>query len=101
MVEIKENFFVDEPEQETSVRDAWRCDGCSRLVYNLTPPDARGFTYPAHGAPVPKYLNSEYRQVCNVCYDMFQPLRKNTSYWEISGTKKGFKPLSRGDSSFI
>jgi len=70
-LDVRENFFVDDA---PDVRDAWRCDGCDRLIYNLKD------SYPAPGAPLPKYVNGDYKKVCRLCYEMHWALN-DKSYW--------------------
>lgn len=46
-----------------SLPDAWRCDSCRHLMYNV---DAKG--YPAPGAPLPHFFSLEMPRVCQVCF---------------------------------
>lgn len=71
-LDIRENFFVEDKPSE--VRSAWKCDGCKRLIYKTKD------SHPAPGAPIPKYINTDYKQVCTVCYEMHWALN-NKSYW--------------------
>lgn len=58
--------------------EPWRCTGCKQFIYNTTIVETydaasnvmRHKTYPAPGAPLPKRVNDEYPDVCDVCYSM-------------------------------
>ena len=49
---------------DTDVADAWNCDCCKKLIYNLE--DGK----PAPGAPPPRRLSKRYEKVCVLCYDL-------------------------------
>lgn len=55
--------------------EAWRCDACGSLIYNV---DEQG--YPAAGAPMPHYWNVSKPAVCAVCYALGNNLATN-EYW--------------------
>lgn len=73
-LDFKENFFKEPHE----VAEAWRCSGCSRLIYNVE--HVARTNYPAPGAPLPKYVSADHPHVCNVCYAMYQAV-DGSSYW--------------------
>lgn len=75
------------------ITDSWVCDGCKALMYLK---DEQG--YPIPGGPLPAYLDSEYQQVCQMCYEMYKTLaRIDSSYWKEDGSEhKPYKP--RGES---
>lgn len=73
----------------TDVRNAWRCEYCDKLIYNL---DEWG--HPAAGAPPPRFLSRAYTKVCTLCFDIAHLLDENLYFqkiqaaWEESCTKK-------------
>lgn len=61
-----------------SADEAWRCDACEHLIYNV---DAKG--YPAAGAPMPKFWSISKSKVCTACYEMAMALHNRPGqYWE-------------------
>jgi hypothetical protein len=69
-------------------KEPWRCCGCKRLMYNL---DAN--KYPAPGAPYPVFLNKQYPEVCNVCYEMYMTVHRAGKYWnEITNLPELIRP---------
>lgn len=64
-----------ERQLQGGVGEAWRCDVCEQLIYNV---DAKG--YPAPGAPMPKFWSVSKPAVCTVCYQMVTPLATH-EYW--------------------
>lgn len=52
------------PEETHGVDDAWECDACHQLIYNIVD------GYPAPGAPMPKFWSIKYRKVCTACYQL-------------------------------
>lgn len=63
----------------TGVPEAWRCDVCEQLIYNV---DARGYLAP--GAPMPKYWSVSKPAVCTACYQMATVLHEadHNEYWK-------------------
>lgn len=55
--------------------EPWRCDHCQKLIYNVE----NG--YPAPGAPAPRYLDSDHKNLCEVCFAMGSVIR-NSTYWK-------------------
>jgi hypothetical protein len=56
-------------------REAWRCDACRALMYDLE--DGK----PTEGAPMPHYLSDKLQNVCSLCFQMGS-LIKNSMYWK-------------------
>lgn len=56
--------------------EPWTCTSCGHLMYNL---DAEG--YPAPGAPLPRFWDTEHTRVCLACYGMVLPLATQ-EYWK-------------------
>lgn len=59
----------------SGVPEAWRCDACGHLIYNV---DAKG--YPAPGGPMPHYWSVSKPAVCTACFQMGDNLASN-AYW--------------------
>lgn len=53
---------------DTDIQEAWRCDYCNKLIHNIE--WANGYSYPAVGAPPPRYLNKIYQRTCTLCFDL-------------------------------
>ncbi len=77
-IQIKENFFSDDEPGQGGVDNAWRCNNCKELMYNLR--TKQGITYPAPGAPFPNFYNDEFPQLCSVCRDLLWVV-SNSDYW--------------------
>jgi hypothetical protein len=80
--DIKENFFTGETYKYPDVEDAWRCDGCRQLIYNVCLEN--GHVYPIAGAPLPRYLSADYKKVCGLCVSMHSAVHDNLYFRALS-----------------
>ena len=62
------------------VQDAWRCDSCAALIYNLEA------GHPAPGAPKPLYLDHRYQNVCMTCFQLGLVVR-DSPYWKAQSDR--------------
>jgi hypothetical protein len=90
--DIKENFFTGS-EPEAGVGDAWRCDGCNQLIYNVSLEN--GHAYPRVGAPFPAYLNLTYKKVCAVCLLMYNTINDSNYFRALSQNSTAAKKVKQ------
>lgn len=61
--------------------EAWKCDHCKSIMYNV---DADGYAIP--GAPMPKFANADHNNVCSLCHAMF--LAVDSTYFRKLNTER-------------
>jgi len=61
-------------------RDAWHCDNCQALEYNVQP----GTNRPVPGAPMPHFISAKFQRVCSLCYDLYNNARFSLDYWQTA-----------------
>jgi hypothetical protein len=58
------------------LRQPWRCDFCEKLIYS-TDLDGK----PIGGAPMPRYYDETYKNLCSVCHALVTNGRFDSNYW--------------------
>lgn len=70
-----------------TMSDSWTCDSCKALMYLK---DSDG--YPIPGGPLPAYLDQDYKQVCQMCYEVYKALARIPSdYWKPDEDHRPYK----------
>lgn len=80
--DTKENFFTGDEFEYPGVDEAWRCDGCTQLIYNLRLEN--GHLYPTTGAPLPRYINPSYKKVCSLCHTLYNVINDSDYFRGLS-----------------
>lgn len=91
--DIKENFFTGDEGEYPGVEEAWRCDGCGQLMYNICLEN--GHFYPAAGAPLPRYLSQTFKQVCSVCLLMYNTINDSDYFRTLSQNAMAAKKVKQ------
>ena len=73
-------LFAESPD----IRDAWRCQACYALMYNIAwfrNEYGEWVCVPVEGAPLPRFVSGGYSSVCSVCFDMYDVIA-DSDYWK-------------------